>query len=83
MQFWTEGKLKSTVHRVSFPEGDSKERFSIAYFCHPLDEVEIEPVPSPLIANSLAHNGSIKGTITAQEYLSQRLNATYNVQIDR
>lgn len=50
MQFWTEGLLKSTVHRVVFPQGDdSHDRYSIAYFCHPLDWVEIEAVPSDVV----------------------------------
>ena len=39
--------LKSTVHRVTFSGGE--ERYSMAYFCHPLDDVELVPVPSPVI----------------------------------
>lgn len=27
MQFWTKGLLKSTVHRVIFPEGESRDRY--------------------------------------------------------
>jgi isopenicillin N synthase-like dioxygenase len=39
--------LKSTVHRVTFSGGE--ERYSMAYFCHPLDEVKLEAVPSKTI----------------------------------
>jgi hypothetical protein len=30
--------------------GDSEERYSIAYFCHPLDGARLDPVPSEKIA---------------------------------
>lgn len=30
MQFWTNGLLKSTVHRVVFPEGESEDRYSVS-----------------------------------------------------
>lgn len=78
MQFWTAGVLKSTVHRVVFPQGESEDRYSIAYFCHPLDKVEIEAVPSEMIRTrnemSKQHNGEI---ITAEGYLKKRLAETY------
>ncbi|KAF2468947.1 Clavaminate synthase-like protein [Lindgomyces ingoldianus] len=47
LSFWTSGTLKSTIHRVAFAGGE--ERYSIAYFCHPRDEVKLEAVPSKLI----------------------------------
>ena len=78
MQFWTVGLLKSTVHRVVFPQGESEDRYSIAYFCHPLDKVEIEAVPSEMIK---ARSGTIKQqngeVITAEGYLKKRLAETY------
>jgi isopenicillin N synthase-like dioxygenase len=60
LSFWTGGMLKSTVHRVAFshtPGGDAdadaevtgKERYSMAYFCHPLDGVELGAVPGEVI----------------------------------
>ncbi|KAF2786766.1 Clavaminate synthase-like protein [Melanomma pulvis-pyrius CBS 109.77] len=52
LSFWTSGLLKSTVHRVAFTN-DSKEgrdeRYSMAYFCHPQDDVMLEGVPSPIV----------------------------------
>ena len=94
MQFWTEGLLKSTIHRVVFPQGDeSHDRYSIAYFCHPLDRVEIEAVPSDVVkkerggkdagmmTDGESGNGSTssngKKIITAEGYLKKRLAETY------
>ncbi|KAF2851522.1 Clavaminate synthase-like protein [Plenodomus tracheiphilus IPT5] len=48
LSFWTRGMLKSTVHRVVFEGGE--ERYSMAYFCHPLDEVRLDTVPGRVIA---------------------------------
>ncbi|KAF1996793.1 Clavaminate synthase-like protein [Amniculicola lignicola CBS 123094] len=47
LSFWTCGLLTSTVHRVVFSGGE--ERYSMAYFCHPLDGVELGRVPSGVI----------------------------------
>ena len=81
MQFWTKGLLKSTVHRVVFPEGEGRDRYSIAYFCHPLDQVRIEDVPSEVVRERGASEGAGgEGgeIITAKGYLQKRLAETYN-----
>lgn len=56
LSYWTNGLLKSTVHRVIFPKGDAaasefkqKDRYSMAYFCHALVNAELVPVPSQLV----------------------------------
>ena len=77
MQFWTEGMLKSTVHRVVFPEGEIQDRYSIAYFCHPLEHIEIEPVPSQIIRAKSKGKEMMVGKITAEGYLRKRLKETY------
>ena len=81
MQFWTNGLLKSTVHRVVFPPGEINDRYSIAYFCHPLDHIEIEAVPSDVVKEKAKEMGSGKGSnkkpITAEGYLKKRLAETY------
>ncbi|OIW29930.1 2OG-Fe(II) oxygenase superfamily protein [Coniochaeta ligniaria NRRL 30616] len=56
LSYWTNGLLRSTVHRVVFPGGGSKSivdgetaaepRYSIAYFCHPVGTTQLTPVPS-------------------------------------
>lgn len=44
---WTGGLFKATLHRVitqQTPEGGYKQRFSIAYFVQPVDEVVLNPI---------------------------------------
>ena len=78
MHFWTKGLLKSTVHRVVFPQGESADRYSIAYFCHPLDHIEIEAVPSDTIRDRTMESGQQRAqTVTAEGYLKKRLAETY------
>ena len=78
LSYWTNGSLKSTVHRVIFPKGELKDRYSIAYFCHPVNETELVPVPSEVVKkrSSNQENGS-KKVLTAAEHLKSRLAATY------
>lgn len=78
MHFWTNGLLKSTVHRVVFPQGESADRYSIAYFCHPLDSIEIEALPSDMISDRITESRQQHlGTVTAEGYLKSRLTETY------
>ncbi|GKZ87463.1 hypothetical protein CBS63078_3543 [Aspergillus niger] len=54
LSYWTDGLLKSTVHRVVFPVSEqqrpnAQDRYSIVYFCHPLDRTELVPVPSNVV----------------------------------
>ncbi|KAK5662955.1 hypothetical protein OQA88_6367 [Cercophora sp. LCS_1] len=55
LSYWTNGLLRSTVHRVVFGGGqgslvegetDTEPRYSIAYFCHPVATMPLTPVPS-------------------------------------
>jgi isopenicillin N synthase-like dioxygenase len=90
LSYWTAGLLKSTVHRVTFSGG--QERYSMAYFCHPLDEARLEAVPSKVIEGvgekgreelgrqreRLGVSGD-EGIITAKEHLERRLRVTYGI----
>lgn len=86
LSFWTNGYLKSTVHRVKFPDeliSSGRNRYSIVYFAHPNDITPLIPVPSPLIASIKNHGASqeiIKNgnPITAGEHLKRRLKSSYN-----
>ncbi|OJD27377.1 hypothetical protein ACJ73_01222 [Blastomyces percursus] len=65
LSYWTAGLLKSTVHRVVFPQelqrqqqqqqeekdggARSCDRYSMAYFCHPVNNTELVPLPSQLV----------------------------------
>lgn len=95
LSFWTNGMLKSTVHRVTFSGGE--ERFSIAYFCHPLDDVRLDAVPSRIIEEfgsrgngkaelegqkrkvGLTDEGGDRLVLTAKDHLERRLKVTYGL----
>jgi isopenicillin N synthase-like dioxygenase len=92
LSYWTAGLLKSTVHRVTFSGG--QERYSMAYFCHPLDDARLEAVPSRVIADfgtkgkeelgrqreRLGVGSAEEGNvITAKEHLERRLKVTYGI----
>lgn len=54
LSYWTDGLLKSTVHRVVFPLSEQRvpnplDRYTIVYFCHPVDATELVPVPSGVV----------------------------------
>jgi len=79
LSYWTNWKLKSAVHRVVFPENSpGKDRYSIAYFCHPVDDAPLLPVPSRLVQedSGTAQDGS-KKVLTAKQHLENRLAASY------
>nr|XP_039252361.1 2-oxoglutarate-dependent dioxygenase htyE-like isoform X2 [Styela clava] len=47
LQFWTKGKLKSTIHRIPMPEVDgpmNKKRSSLVYFVMPDHEAELSEI---------------------------------------
>ncbi|RMZ76312.1 hypothetical protein DV738_g5019, partial [Chaetothyriales sp. CBS 135597] len=79
----------STVHRVVFPHGEQKDRYSIAYFAHPGNDVELVAVPSKLVQEHKFADGEEVGygggvategvgrAMTAREHLNKRLQATY------
>ncbi|KAJ4407118.1 hypothetical protein N0V85_004408 [Neurospora sp. IMI 360204] len=99
LSYWTNGLLRSTVHRVVFPgagaegkggntvEGETGggERYSIAYFCHPVGTMKLEPVPSERVrAFGEEQRGKGEETVngerkmlTADEHLNMRLQASY------
>ncbi len=100
LSYWTNGLLKSAVHRVvtvnksgaekGAEEGSGggmageagtvvSDRYSIAYFCHPVDETPLEPVPSERVRGRKggAEEGRREKVLTAAEHLRGRLAATY------
>jgi isopenicillin N synthase-like dioxygenase len=73
---------------VIFPPGtQSHDRYSLAYFCHPLDDALLEPVPSDIVrehaasgrggGRRMAEDGKV--VMTAKDHLMERLGATYSV----
>lgn len=86
LSFWTSGLLKSTVHRVTIPRpedehGDSTDRYSIAYFCHPTDDTMLSRIPSDIVTaykDQAGHHGeSWRSEMTAKMHLDSRLAETY------
>ncbi|KAI9718406.1 MAG: hypothetical protein M1812_004127 [Candelaria pacifica] len=82
LSYWTNGYLKSTVHRVIFPKEarrGGEDRYSIAYFCHPVNDSILVPVPSEIVKTrgNGAKEISEKDVMTAEEHLNSRLAATY------
>ncbi|KAH3901033.1 conserved oxidoreductase [Saccharomycodes ludwigii] len=78
LNFWTQGILKSTVHRVKFKAGENRnsDRYSIVFFVHPEFDTLLEPVPSDIVKK--ASNGKSIPQMTALEHLQKRLKETYN-----
>ncbi|EON70013.1 hypothetical protein W97_09279 [Coniosporium apollinis CBS 100218] len=88
LSYWTNGLLKSTVHRVIFPKDGrgGEDRYSIAYFCHPLDEARLEGVPSRMVVEHKGRGGEEgeKGRVlTARDHLNMRLAATYRLKEEK
>lgn len=77
LSFWTNGYLKSTLHRVRSTE----ERYSVVFFCQPADVIVLEPVNSELIKNyngNMYYLNSNGKPLTALEHLFIRLEQGYN-----
>jgi isopenicillin N synthase-like dioxygenase len=83
LSYWTNNLFKSTVHRVVFPKGakeGGEDRYSIAYFGHPVAATVLEPVPSEMVSALKGAGGvgpDMSKPITANEHLMSRLKATY------
>ncbi|RDL39798.1 Clavaminate synthase-like protein [Venustampulla echinocandica] len=84
LSHWTNNLLKSTVHRVVFPKGGKdggEDRYSIAYFGHPISSTILEPVPSEMVRVLALGGENVNGSgvkaMTADEHLMSRLKATY------
>lgn len=84
LSYWTNGFLRSTVHRVVIPpDGGSSDRYSMAYFCHPTNQTRLMPIPSDLVTPEFipavtADEGFVNSSVlTAEEHLKSRLAATY------
>jgi isopenicillin N synthase-like dioxygenase len=67
MERLTNGVLPATIHRVTNPDNDGSERFSMPYFVHPHSEASLACLPSCL------GEGKKYEDITAGDFLTQRL----------
>jgi isopenicillin N synthase-like dioxygenase len=64
----TNGRLRSTTHRVTNPVDASSARYSIPFFVHPRPEVLLDPIVAPGQARRFE-------AITAGAFLTERLSA--------
>lgn len=91
LSYWTNGLLRSTVHRVVFDgkgvngESNTEARYSIAFFCHPAHDTKLSTVPSKRV---MEFGGVVDGAkegnpyaerkvLTANEHLQMRLQESY------
>lgn len=82
LSYWTNGYLKSTIHRVRFTEDFDQDRYSIVFFSQAETDVELTPIPSEKVraikGRGASHELETHGkVITSGEYLRSRLKATY------
>lgn len=79
MQYWTNDIFRSTRHRVGIPSDKARlgrDRYSIAFFSHPNDDVDVSPLPSCVSADNPAHYPT-DTPVSAGAYLQMKLGATY------
>ncbi|KZL68106.1 2OG-Fe(II) oxygenase family protein [Colletotrichum tofieldiae] len=92
LEFWTAGRLRSTMHRVAFPRSASENvgRLSIPVFIQPDRQVVLAPIKS---RDELLNTGQGVGAeflevlrrkgyenakpVTSSEHLERRIRATY------
>ena len=82
LSHWTGGLLKSVNHRVVIPTIRKDDRYSIAYFCHPVATTKLVPVPSDLIKKAQSghdkQGNEVPNTVlTAAQHLKRRLAEAY------
>lgn len=86
LSYWTNGLLRSTLHRVVLPAG-AEARYSIAFFCHPAGATRLEAVPSDRVRAykkpemGVGEDEDLRResvVMTADEHLQMRLKETYS-----
>ncbi len=88
LSYWTNGLLRSTVHRVVFGgaavpgESATEPRYSMAFFSSPSPSTPLGVVPSERVKNFVPHGQSTnpyaeRKVMRADEHLRMRLAETY------
>ncbi len=74
VQQWTNGRFRSTEHRVK-PMTGVRDRYSVAFFVDPDSDTLVEPLPQCVDAD----NPPRFEPITAGEHIRQKLEKTHNL----
>ncbi|MEO1042610.1 MAG: 2OG-Fe(II) oxygenase family protein [Pseudomonadota bacterium] len=77
LERWTNGRYKSTKHRVQ-PQREGRERFSIALFIDPDADAIVDVLPSCVSQDNPARYQPI----TAREHLQSKLEASHKGRFD-
>ncbi|KAI0119968.1 hypothetical protein GGR51DRAFT_495713 [Nemania sp. FL0031] len=85
LSYWTNGLLRSTVHRVTFASSERKNdhgaglvdgesatdpRYSIVYFCHPTNDTPLTAVPSERVRS---FQGELATTNAGNPYAERKV----------
>lgn len=82
LDFWSAGYLKSTTHRVVRPPKDQAHihRLGLFYFVRPRNDVDIKPVPSPLLRRLGLISGDSENArpVRGLEYVRERVKSYHD-----
>lgn len=81
LQFWTNGFLKSSVHRVVAPPADQAhiDRLGVMYFVRPGDHLDLRTVDSPLLRREgFFTEGEQPKEITAGDWVRARVRRNWD-----
>ncbi|KAE8154398.1 hypothetical protein BDV25DRAFT_135834 [Aspergillus avenaceus] len=82
LQFWTNGYLKSSVHRVIAPPEDQAhiDRLGVLYFVRPGDGLDLKTVDSPLLRRLglKKDEGEGEAEVTAGEWVRARVRRNWD-----
>ncbi|KAI1263584.1 oxidoreductase [Xylariaceae sp. FL1019] len=83
LSYWTEGVMKSTIHRVSIDPNANRDRYSIVYFSHPLGTTELVTTPSPVARQALLDKGPVNRTKPAKDHVLGPLDDVFGAAYKR
>ncbi|KAL2064207.1 hypothetical protein VTL71DRAFT_4701 [Oculimacula yallundae] len=80
LSFLTNGYLKSSIHRVVAPPPDQAhlDRLGVLYFVRPEDNLELKPIPSPLLQRLGLDQPAEGPVLTAGEWVKARVAKNVN-----
>ncbi|KAL4940021.1 hypothetical protein BDV06DRAFT_197660 [Aspergillus oleicola] len=77
LSFWSDGELKSTMHRISWESVPvEKDRFSIPYFAQPSFETDLKPL------TNCGGAGAEMKSLTYSDYYHTRIRLTWGAILD-